>query len=120
MVGGLLFVGCSDGSTDHGLVEVTVADFEFRPVAVVSVSGDVTVEIRNVGGVEHNWTVLRSEAVVTTSSEFDPAMAVVQVEVAPGAVETQRFVAPPGSYVVICTVPGHLEAGMHGQLTIGQ
>jgi len=118
-IGTLIITACAGSSADSGLLEIAVDDFEFRPSAVTAASGDVQVEVRNVGGVDHNWTVLQPGAVIITSSEFEASMALVVVDVAPRAVETASFNLPPGPYVVICTVPGHLEAGMKGELTIG-
>ena len=43
-----------------------------------------------------------------------------ELRAGPGERTSDTFLAPsqPGTYQVICKVPGHLEAGMEGELIV--
>lgn len=97
------------------VVTITLREFAFSPSEVVVTSGDL-VAFRNVGTVQHDWTVLSRP--VETIEQLSPDLVVLAVDVQPGATETQTLDLPPGTYRVICTVPGHFAAGMVGTLQI--
>jgi uncharacterized cupredoxin-like copper-binding protein len=84
---------------DHQVLEVDASEFTFDPDEMrVAADEPVMLMLRNVGGVEHDFTI------------DDPA-----VEVYAGVGETAEeeigsFAA--GTYEVYCSIPGHREAGM--------
>lgn len=94
-------LGCGGGSPE---VTVVMTEFAFEPVQIAIQAGQrTTVTLQNKGSVEHNFTVRQ--------------VSVVSPNVAPGQTAKIEIAAPRGTYPLVCTVPGHEEAGMVGQVT---
>ena len=84
------------------MVEET--EFKFTPKDLTAKPGKVTFEIKNAGTVEHNFII--KGTTVNLESIQAGQTATVTVDLA------------PGTYRVLCTVPGHEEAGMVGTLKV--
>jgi uncharacterized cupredoxin-like copper-binding protein len=67
-------------------------------------AGSVTFTITNTGAIEHNFVI------VETKFEIDATQ--------PGQSKTGTTTLQPGTYTVICNIPGHEEAGMKTTLTV--
>jgi plastocyanin len=92
---------------------VEVDEFSISPDELTVLSGD-TLEVENVGSQAHNLTIergpdpsRRTEKLAGTST-FDG-----------GGSERLRVSVEPGRYALVCTVPGHREAGMTGTIAVG-
>ena len=100
-------------------VVIDANEFEFKgddPVRVTA-GAEVVLELRNRGSIEHNWTLLAAGVGAAGSEEITAADIVAQVAADASKAGTVQFVAPsPGTYRVVCTIPGHLEAGMEASL----
>jgi len=97
----------SKAGTDGQAVTVTMTDLKFEPATVTVKAGTlVSVTAANKGVIEHNWVVKIGEE--TT-----------QVDARPGQTATRTF-APtaPGTHRIVCTIPGHEQAGMVGALVV--
>lgn len=92
--------GTGDGLT------VTMTDFAFDPDPI-SVTGDeAQLLVVNDGQVVHNLVI--------------PELGKGTPEVQAGDdFELDLTDQPPGTYRVICDIPGHVEAGMETEITIG-
>lgn len=67
-------------------------------------AGEVTIAIDNVGGIPHNVTfegVNGDQPIVEATNGID--VATIEIE--------------PGTYTYYCSIPGHREAGMEGEIT---
>lgn len=86
-------------------VTVTMTDVQFSPATVTVKTGTpVAVTATNKGMLEHNW-------VAKIGSET------IQLDARPGQTSTKTFTpSMPGTYGIVCTVPGHEQAGMTGTL----
>lgn len=86
-------------------VTVTAREFSFDPDALDLTAGsDATVELVNGGSVEHDLTI-----------------DALDVTIYAGAGQTASATLPalePGTYEFYCSIPGHREAGMVGELTV--
>jgi plastocyanin len=85
---------------------VTAKDVRFTP-ADVHIKADefAVLTFSNADPVFHDWSV--------------EGLANVDVPARPGQTAKLRFrVDEPGTYRIICTVPGHAEAGMTGTLVV--
>ncbi len=83
-------------------VAVELTDMVFRPDTVeIPAERPITLELRNTGGLEHDWSV--DELALSPN-------------VRPGQSLVVELSAPAGVYQVYCSLPGHREAGMVGQL----
>ncbi|MBF8290638.1 MAG: actP, partial [Chloroflexi bacterium] len=87
-------------------VAIKATEFRFQPADVTVRAGEwVLVEFTNDDQVVHDWMV---EGVPNVDT---PAR--------PGQTSRLRFVLDtPGTYMVMCSIPGHAEAGMVGTLTV--
>lgn len=101
------------GASEH-VVEVT--EYSYSP-ATLSLSKPGPVELRNVGGLAHTWTVLASP--VQSESELSEAEILVEARTEVGQSMTADLSSlSAGTYQVVCAIPGHLSAGMEGELII--
>jgi Cu+-exporting ATPase len=85
---------------------VTARDVRFEPAEVHTTAGRFAVlTFTNADPVFHDWEV--------------EGLANVDVPARPGQTAELRFlVSQPGTYEIVCTVPGHAEAGMTGTLVV--
>ena len=106
-------------------------EMSFAPTLVQARVGQpITVAFFNAGAVEHDWAVLNLPArdvqataegpggthQTGTGDGSDPS---VHVAAMPGQHGAVTFTPEQiGRYTIVCTVPGHKEAGMMGMLTV--
>jgi len=100
---GLRAFGDDSPSIQPGTTLITATEFAYSP-ALVDVSSDATLMLRNEGAVYHD---LRIDGIDDFSLEALPN------EEATGSIRLE-----PGSYVLFCSVPGHREAGMVAELQV--
>ena len=118
----LLVVALAGCGKPSATFDVLMTDFAFSP-AVYSVVGgsEVTLNLTNRGAVVHNWVMLLPGSQVTSPfDEDDEARVLWRARVPAGETDTFTFTAPqsPGEYPIVCTEPGHYEAGMVGLLIV--
>jgi Cu+-exporting ATPase len=87
-------------------VQVVARDLAFDPANVTITAGRTAVlTFRNEGSMFHDWEV--------------DGVANVDAGARPGQTQRLRFMIDrPGTYEVLCTVPGHAAAGMTGTLVV--
>ena len=88
-------------------VAVNATNLRFDPPTIAAGPNEIIrVQLANQDGVLHDWTV--------------PGVPGAHVTADGSASRETTFRAPgPGSYPIVCTVPGHREAGMTGLLVVG-
>ncbi len=105
IAGGVL---AADRALDSGSrqIAITASDFRFSPAELTLRTGEwVVVTFTNDDPVVHDWTV--------------EGIANVDVPARPGQTAKLRFVIDtPGTYPILCMIPGHAEAGMVGTLVV--
>ena len=108
----------SPASGDPSMLIVNASDFEFELDRFeVEAGRDITVQLRNRGAIEHTWTVLDAGVQVATAEDIVETDILWSVRADAAQSENLVTVSPPaGTYQVICTMPGHLEAGMEATL----
>ncbi|MGH2626873.1 MAG: cupredoxin domain-containing protein [Anaerolineales bacterium] len=101
---------------------VVMTDFAFGPATYTVVAGsEITLTLTNQGAVAHNWVMLLPGSEITSPFDEDDEPKVLwRAHVLVGETETFVLAAPetPGEYPIVCTEPGHFEAGMVGRLTV--
>jgi len=99
-----------------------MTEFAFSPSSnSVSAGSEVALTLSNDGTLDHNWVLMVADYTVTTPfDDSDQAKVFAETTVAAGDSTTFTFTAPSeaGTYQVVCSIPGHLEAGMEASLTI--
>ena len=97
-------------------------DFLYDPIKfIVSPGDEIAFNATNAGTIKHDFVIMKlgTSAGPIFGSE-DEASVYWQVDVGPGASMETSFIAPTelGEYEVVCSMPGHLQAGMEGQLFV--
>ncbi len=122
---GLVAAACSGADAD---VSVTVRDDGITVSDGSLPAGEHTFEGTNEGTVTHEFEILRVPEGVdanalpaegTTVPADDLLDPVDEVEdLAPGTSATLTLDLEPGTYAVICNLPGHYALGMHTTFTV--
>ncbi len=122
---GLVLAGCGGQTEEAGgasAVSVTLADFSISADPQGVPAGSVTFSVSNKGPSEHELVVLRTDLApdalpVEEGKVEEEASGIEEVgeveEFEAGGTESATFDLEPGSYVLICNIPGHYEAGMY-------
>jgi uncharacterized cupredoxin-like copper-binding protein len=85
-------------------ITVTATEFVFDPDTLEVPAGvPVTITLINRGVVEHDFTI----------EELG-----IDVLAQPGETVSETFTFEAGEYHILCSIPGHHEAGMLGTLTV--
>jgi uncharacterized cupredoxin-like copper-binding protein len=92
------------GASDAGSATLELSEFTLTPAALTVPAGGA-VEVTNSGSVAHNLAVGGTD--------------LATADLAAGESETLDLSSlEPGEYEIICTIPGHADAGMTGTLTV--
>lgn len=117
----LVLYGCEPGTAETRL-NVELGDFSITPNQFTVRAGSIlSVSVTNTGTIEHDFNILKMGAAVGESfDEEDQADVLWEVKVKPGETISGTFTVPEetGSYQVVCSMPGHLEAGMAGTIIV--
>lgn len=117
----LLLTACGGGQAATTF-QVDMVEFMFEPKTFTVPAGEqITLELVNKGALEHDFVILKKG--VTAEGNFDHAARqddiLFEARLGPGKSGSFAFtVSEPGEYQVICSIPGHLMAGMSGKLIV--
>jgi uncharacterized cupredoxin-like copper-binding protein len=99
-----------------------MTDFQYTPSSFTVPAGkEITLRSTNSGAVIHNFIIMnKGQSVGTEFDDEDLPNVYWKLEIAPGGDSEVTFMAPaePGDYEVVCSTPGHVQAGMVGKLTV--
>ncbi len=118
----ILLASCGSASVPTTEIDLIVTDFQFSPNSFTVPAGEnITIHLGNSGAVVHSFIIMDSGQ--TAGSEFgdeDLPNVYWKVEVPPGNDFSATFTAPqePGEYEFVCSIPGHLQAGVVGRLIV--
>ena len=122
----LLAVSCAGGGGEAD-VDVTLNDSSIELAPATATAGDVTLVATNQGSTTHEFEIF------TVEGDIDPSSLPVEDNVAstdgltlldevedltPGSQAELTVDLSPGTYAVICNLPGHYTQGMHASLTV--
>ena len=85
---------------------VSQKEYQFTPSNVTAKRGS-TITVDNKGKIAHNLTVEQGGKKVAGTPTF-----------LPGKTEKLKVDLKPGTYQMLCTVPGHVQLGMKGTFTV--
>jgi uncharacterized cupredoxin-like copper-binding protein len=121
----LFLTGCGgDGEGGGGEaateIDTVASDYAFDPDSWTVPSGEtITLTLANEGDELHEWAILEQGTTIERSTDLDEDTVVWEIEAEPGSTETGEFTAPsPGTYQIVCALPGHVDAGMEGTLDV--
>jgi uncharacterized cupredoxin-like copper-binding protein len=125
----LLSACASQPSQPSTELTVEMTDFAYNPSSVTIPAGQpVTLTVNNTGNIEHDFVVekidVATEVIQDNGSNAHHAHGAEQnfdlhISARPGEASiVQLTVSEPGTYKILCSVEGHEEAGMIGELTV--
>lgn len=118
----IILTACGGSNSPTTNLNVTLTDFMFSPTQFTVPAGqEITLDANNSGAVIHNFIIMNlGETAGTEYTKEDDANVYWKLELPAGASTTTTFTAPaePGEYEVICSTPGHLQAGMVAKMTV--
>jgi uncharacterized cupredoxin-like copper-binding protein len=111
----------SGGGSAASSLEADLSEFAFSFSSSTILAGsDVSVSLTNVGLVEHNFAVLREGANPAGEANISDAMVIADLgTISRSESGTGSLNLPAATYLVVCLVPGHFDAGMSAELTAG-
>ncbi len=94
------------GLQPDGSYIIVGTEFAFEPdIIEIPVNEEAVIEFRNLGTVDHDLVI----------EEFDVATGSMRI----GSKKTVRFTpTETGEFALICSIPGHPEAGMTGTVSV--
>jgi plastocyanin len=98
--------GSDEPSGSPGPNEVVMTEYEFNP-SDVEVTRGTQLTVRNEGEIAHNLKLRRADEELIGTDSF-----------LCGKSETLDVDVQPGSYEMVCTVPGHEQLGMKGSMSV--
>ncbi len=117
----VLVIGCSgEAAPPPTEFDIIARDFTFDGDLWQPVDGTtVTVNVSNAGNTPHTWVVLDAGVAVASVDDVAAGDMLFEMNIPVGeTASAQLAVPPPGDYQVICSIPGHLESGMEGRLSV--
>ena len=116
----LALTACGGNKTT---LNVTATDTGYDSTTyTVPAGGQVTVNMTNNGVLQHEFAILKKDQHVTPPfGEKDENKIFWELDgVDAGTTKSGTFTAPtePGSYDIICGIPGHIEKGMIATLIV--
>src|SRR6266545_893807 len=124
ITGGTGAVQTSAGSPANRTVNVTVREFSLKPAAKIVLPGKVTFVVRNVGRVDHELVVLRTNRpakelfLASTRDVFEIGRIGKTSPIDAGRTKRLTLTLKPGHYALICNLPGHYRAGQFSDFAV--
>jgi uncharacterized cupredoxin-like copper-binding protein len=121
MILALTLSACENaGSTTNP--SFTITDFAFAPNEFTITAGqEITLKLTHNGTMEHNFIIMKyGTDAGTMFDEADESNVLWKMSLQPGDTKTVVFAAPeqPGTYQILCGMPGHMQSGMVGRLIV--
>lgn len=124
----LFLAGCSSAAPDGATgtqVSVAITDASFDMDVIKAQAGTITFVVENVGTMVHEFEVFSgAEAgqdlpIANNVADTSGLTAVDEVEdIVPGSTIELSVDLEPGTYLLICNLPGHYAAGNWSQFTV--
>ena len=120
----LVFATACGSDTSGEVIEVAAENTRFEPAVIQVPAGkEVTLKLKNLDPNEHDLEVRGLTPAKKTGGGHDghgsSTSETIAVHAQANKTASIKFVADtPGTYEVICTVPGHEQSGMVAQLIV--
>ena len=122
---------CTTGC-DRAVIAMTVRDNMFfsRSEITVAAEQELAINFDNTSRLPHNIVIIDGDLAVATEVNRDAINQTNYLPQRPAVVASIPMMMPnqngditwqpsqPGSYLFICTYPGHFDAGMYGTITV--
>lgn len=108
-----------------GPIAVEASEMKFVLSSATAPAGAVTFDATNVGKVDHEMVVIKTETpageLPVKDGEVDETGALGEIgpeDLKPGANKSLTLDLDAGRYALICALPGHYEAGMYSDFEV--
>lgn len=107
-----------------GTAAVQLKEFKLTPKPTIAKAGKVTFVVKNVGKLEHEMVVLKTNTaagklVVNAKGRVSERGSVGEAgEIKPGQTKKLTLTLKPGKYVLLCNLAGHYKAGQYSGFTV--
>ena len=100
-------------------VTVEATEFAYSPDPVLALAGEVEINFENKGQIGHELILLSEGARIASPTQYDESTALDVIPSIARDVTVQRTIElDPGTYQIVCLLPGHFEAGMEADLIV--
>jgi uncharacterized cupredoxin-like copper-binding protein len=105
-------------------VAVQLKEFKLTPKPVSTKAGKVTFTVKNVGKLEHEMVVLKTNVPagklpVNANGRVSERSSVGEAgEISPGQTKKVTLALKPGKYVLLCNIAGHYKAGQYAGFVV--
>ncbi len=124
-----LLAGCGGNTVPTTEISLQATDFAYSAPSITVPAGQpVTLTMHNAGAVEHDFVIEKINVTDVQASDSDASAHHqmgnmpeydLHISASSGETETLEFTAlEPGTYQIFCSVEGHKEAGMIGELIV--
>jgi uncharacterized cupredoxin-like copper-binding protein len=122
-IAGEAAVADSPSASASRTTTVKMTEFKFQPKTLTAKAGRFRVKAKNVGKVEHEFVLIRTQRAASKlpekGNQASEKGAVGEIgEQKRGQSASKTFKLKKGRYVFICNVPGHYAGGMYGTLKV--
>ncbi len=99
--------GQQGGTASAATITIAEEEWKITDQPATAKAGTIKFVIKNQGTIEHNFVIKELNQEVATSIQ-------------PGQSKEATVTLKPGTYTLVCNIPGHEEAGMHTTLKVGE
>jgi plastocyanin len=108
-----------DPAAPSASVTIEATEFAFSPDPVLALAGEVEIDFENRGQIGHELILLSEGARIASPTQYDESTALDAIPSIARDVTVQRTIElDPGTYQIVCLLPGHFEAGMEADLIV--
>jgi uncharacterized cupredoxin-like copper-binding protein len=105
-------------SAPAGTIAATMGDMWIRSSAMAAKAGTVTFTVTNSGQMDHWFGIMRAPVVLKDGLLDSSAVLAKSSDLTPGQAATVSATLAPGTYELVCLMPGHYSAGQHETFTV--
>ncbi len=123
IVGALVPLSAGARENKVPTVKMVLKEWTLTPSSTAVAAGQVSFVVRNIGGIPHEFVVLRTKrhhhALPMKAGQAAETGAVGEIEeIKPGQTQRLTLRLTAGKYVLLCNLPGHYKAGQYAALLV--
>lgn len=104
-------------------LQIEVGEMYIKPASASFPAGNIKLEVTNKGSIVHEVVALRTDTpfdkLEVKDNRVSEADSVGEVgDIDGGVTKSKVLKLAPGTYVLVCNIPGHYAAGMRAPLTV--
>jgi len=100
-------------------VTIEATEFAYSPDPVLALAGEVEITFENKGKVGHELILLSEGTRIVSPTQYDESTALGAIPSIARDVTVQTTIElDPGTYQIVCLIPGHFEGGMQTDLIV--